>query len=146
MTHDGHLKAPLEHVVFRWAKKVEEKLFGSDSDSEFAEWRPPGLKATEKDRPVTNSLANLINVAFSTQCDNEDVMTRYKIPENTDKACPPLVNNEIWKILDRKVHSQDKIFQMSKTLWQQLWYLLSSLQEFWKNLWVKKLRPMCLIF
>ena len=90
------------------SKNFEKELFGSDSDSEFEEWRPPRLKASEKDKPISQSLANLINVACSSQCDIEDIMKKYKIPENVDKACPPMVNNEIWKILDRKVHSQDK--------------------------------------
>ena len=91
-----------------FAGNIGKELFGTDSSDDEDDWRPPRLKTSEKDKPISNSLANLVNVACTSQCELEEIMARHKIPENVDKAGPPLVNNEVWKILDHKVHTQDK--------------------------------------
>ena len=89
------------------SKNIEEELFGSVT-SEDENWQPPKLKALETDKPIAKSLAKLINVACTSQCDIEEIAKKYKIPENVDMAGPPLVNPEIWKILDKRVHTQDR--------------------------------------
>lgn len=89
------------------SKNIEEELFGSVT-SEDENWQPPKLKALETDKPIAKSLAKLINVACTSQWNIEDIAKKYKIPENVDMAGPPLVNPEIWKILDKRVHTQDR--------------------------------------
>lgn len=97
---DGELPGPSR------SKDLERQLFGPDSENE--EWQPPKLKTMEKDKAVPKSLANLINMACTSQCDTENIVSKYKIPENIDRAGPPMVNSEVWKILDKTVHSRDR--------------------------------------
>lgn len=85
-------------------KNFVNELFGSEKD----EWGTPKLKSLEKDKPIASSLESLINVACTSPCAIEDIVSKYKIPENCNQAAPPMVNNEVWKILDRQIHSQDK--------------------------------------
>ena len=42
-------------------------------------------------------------------CDTDSLSYEYKIPENCEMASSPLVNKEIWKILDKKSHLNDKM-------------------------------------
>jgi len=95
------------------ANRISNELF-SESDEE--DWSPPKSKALDKDKPISSSLANLINLACCTPCDTDGIVSKYKIPENLDKACPPLVNTEVWRIMDRKGHSQDKGLQDVQSL------------------------------
>ncbi|XP_060581765.1 uncharacterized protein LOC132738302 [Ruditapes philippinarum] len=76
----------------------------SDSDT----WDLPKLKIPEKGEPVNESLANLINTAFTAQCDLDSILNKYQVPKNCDRAIPPIVNQEIWKTLDKRAHFQDK--------------------------------------
>ncbi|KAH3832862.1 hypothetical protein DPMN_106158 [Dreissena polymorpha] len=84
-------------------------FYNSESDEE---WSPPKTKAMEKGQHISNSLANMINLACSTPCDIEEII-KYKIYNswNFDKACPPIVNAEVWRIMDRKGHASDKGLQ-----------------------------------
>ncbi|KAH3884815.1 hypothetical protein DPMN_008800 [Dreissena polymorpha] len=54
------------------SKNIEEELFGSVT-SEDENWQPPKLKALETDKPTAKSLAKLINVACTSQCDIEEI-------------------------------------------------------------------------
>ena len=88
-----------------------EALFGSNNESDTEdEWGLPKLKSIEKDKPIAQSLASLINTACTSLCDTESLMSKYKIPENCDKLTPPLVNNEVWKVLDKRARSYDRSF------------------------------------
>ena len=88
-----------------------EALFGSNNDTDTEdEWGLPKLKSIEKDKPIAQSLASLINTACTSQCDTETLMSKYKVPENCDKLTPPLVNNEVWKVLDKRARSYDRAF------------------------------------
>ena len=77
-------------------------------DINSSDWEPPRLKTPEKGKPVSSFLANLINMACTSQCDTDSLISKYKVPQNCDKACPPTVNQEIWKILDKRAQSQDR--------------------------------------
>lgn len=66
------------------------------------------LKAPEKDKPVAESLAKLVNLACTHHCDTDTLVSRYKVPVDCSNMCPPLVNQEICKALDKFAHAQDK--------------------------------------
>ena len=89
------------------AQRIENELFGESEE----EWSTPKTKAMDRDKPISPSLARLINLACSTPCDTEGIVSKYKLPENLDKASPPLVNQEVWRIVDKRGHSQDKGLQ-----------------------------------
>ena len=66
------------------------------------------MRVPEKGKAVSDSLAKLINVACSSQCDTDSLVNKYKIPMNCELASPPLVNSKIWKVLDKRAQSQDR--------------------------------------
>jgi hypothetical protein len=80
-------------------------MFGDtkeNTDPSDNEWSMPKLKSVVKGDPIVPSLASLINTACTSQCKVDDMMSRYKVPQNCYKLCPPLINSEIWKILDKQ--------------------------------------------
>ena len=83
-------------------KDMTNALFGESDIDDVSEWKLPRFKAPVEGKPVLKSLAKLINMAYTSQCDTESLLGKYKIPENCDKACVPLVNNEIWKVMDKR--------------------------------------------
>ncbi|WAR24285.1 hypothetical protein MAR_037954 [Mya arenaria] len=88
-------------------------MFDTDSNnnqvsSEFG-WTMPKLKAPEMGEPVSEPLAKLSNVASTKQCEMDGVVTKYKVPSNCDLATPPTVNQEIWKIMNKRGHLNDKL-------------------------------------
>ena len=90
---------------------MNRALFDSSKDEESETpdtWQLPKLKAPQKGKAISQSLANMINMACTSQCDVDNVVEKYKIPENCDRAGPPLVNTEVWKIMDKRVQSQDR--------------------------------------
>ena len=89
------------------ADNLTQALFEPE-EGEIVDWDLPRMKVPEKGKAISDSLAKLINVAFSSQCDTDSLISKYKIPVNCDLACPPLVNNEIWKVLDKRAQSQDR--------------------------------------
>lgn len=68
-------------------------------------------KAPKKGDDVSSSLAKMINTACTSQCELDDIMSKYKIPSNSDKMGAPSVNAEIWSDIGRKAQSYDKAFQ-----------------------------------
>ncbi|KAH3872872.1 hypothetical protein DPMN_036095 [Dreissena polymorpha] len=97
-------------------KGFSDALFCSDNnnnivscDNSDMEWDMPKLKTPVKGKPVCDSLAKLINVACSTPYETDVFLEKYKVPENCDHVTPPLVNQEIWKILDKKSHANDRL-------------------------------------
>lgn len=94
------------------AKNFDNVLLGDIEDGSGnmndGDWELPRLKAPEKGPAIQESLAQLINLACSEQCDIEHVTSKYKVPSNCSKLSPPLINQEIWKVLDRASHAQDK--------------------------------------
>ncbi|XP_053402373.1 uncharacterized protein LOC123549154 [Mercenaria mercenaria] len=92
-------------------KQFSNALFNDscNSDPDDGVWELPKLKIPEKGKAVSDTLAKLINVSCTQQCDIDSLLAKYKIPENCEMVNPPLVNQEIWKILDKKAHGQDKI-------------------------------------
>lgn len=93
-----------------------DALFGSEEGEIIDEWELPRLKAPEKGKAVSETLASKVNLACTSQCDVDSLISKYKIPENCNKACPPAVNQEIWKILDKRAQSQDRGFQEIQNL------------------------------
>ena len=94
-----------------WSKYISNDMTHASFEDDTAEsddWDLPKLKVPEKGEAVAKSLANMINTACTTQCETESLVSKYKIPINCDMATPPLVNSEIWKIMDRRVQSQDR--------------------------------------
>lgn len=59
----------------------------NDSTSEI--WDLPKLKMPEKGPAVSQSLADLINTACTSQCLTDTIQGKYKIPENCDKLISP---------------------------------------------------------
>ncbi|ESO87070.1 hypothetical protein LOTGIDRAFT_154560 [Lottia gigantea] len=74
-------------------------------------WTLPKLKTPLRGDPISKSLANVINTACTTQCATDDIIDRYKIPENCEMLSRPLVNQEIWGEIDVKTHTYDKNFK-----------------------------------
>ena len=73
-------------------------------------WDLPKLKGPVKGPAIAQSLANLINATCTSQCVTDEMVAKYKVPENCDKLCSPMVNNEIWKIMNKRAQSYDKCF------------------------------------
>ncbi|XP_060596241.1 uncharacterized protein LOC132750311 [Ruditapes philippinarum] len=78
-----------------------------DDDAGFS-WDLPKVKAPERGDAISDSLSKLINTACTVQCDTDSLFNRYSVPSNCDLATPPLVNQEVWRFLDKKGHMQDK--------------------------------------
>ena len=91
-------------------------LFDTEEGEITDDWELPRLKVPEKGNPVSETLAKKVNLACTSQCDVESLVSKYKIPQNCDRACPSMVNHEIWKILDKRAQTQDKGFQDIKNL------------------------------
>lgn len=98
----------LINAMFDNPSEQTEKSDCNDSISEL--WDLPKLKVPEKGPAVSQSLANLINTACTSQCLTDTIQGKYKIPENCDKLISPMVNNEIWKILPKRAQTYDKSF------------------------------------
>lgn len=89
------------------SKNLSQAMFEPE-EGEIVDWDLPKLKVPEKGKAISNSLAKMINVACTTQCHTDTLVNKYKIPENCDYICPPMVNGEIWKVLDKRAQSQDR--------------------------------------
>lgn len=89
------------------AKNLSQALFEPE-EGEIVDWDLPRLKVPEKGKAISNSLAKMINVACTSQCQTDTLVNKYKVPENCDFICPPTVNGEIWKVLDKRAQSQDR--------------------------------------
>lgn len=100
------LSQNLINAMFENNEEIEKAVPSDDFDS----WDLPKLKAPEKGTAVSQSLSNLINTASTSQCVTDSIVEKYKIPNNCDKLCAPMVNNEIWKILNKRAQSYDKSF------------------------------------
>ena len=85
------------------------------NDEDFT-WQLPKLKCPEKGEPISPTLASLINVACSSQCDTDEIVSKYKLPSNCDKLAPPLVNGEIWTEIHKKAQTYDKAFRDIQSL------------------------------
>ena len=73
-------------------------------------WDLPILKGPEKGPAISDSLANLINVACTKQCKTDTIISNYKVPSNCDQSCSPIINNEIWKVMSSRAQTYDKCF------------------------------------
>ena len=60
------------------------------SESDKEDWSPPKSKALDKNKPISSSLANLINLSCCTPCDAEGIVLKYKTPENLERPVLPL--------------------------------------------------------
>jgi len=107
VSSDGELAEPNSVPEFQSA--FNRALFDENSQNTDENlWGLPQLKAPLRGAPVSHSLASMINVACTSQCDVEPLLVKYKVPENCDKAGPPMVNNEVWKVMDRRSQSLDR--------------------------------------
>ena len=60
---------------------------------------------------MSETLAKKVNLACTSQFDVDSLVIKYIIPQNCDRACPPLVNNEVWKIMSKQAQFNDKSIQ-----------------------------------
>ena len=79
-------------------------------------WQLPKLKQPVKGSPISHSLASLINMACTTQCDTDDLVTKYKLPSNCEMMSPPLVNSETWNDINKRAQTYDKAFRDIQSL------------------------------
>ena len=93
------------------SSELHDALFEAEEGEIVDEWELPRLKAPEKGIPVSETLAKKVNLACTSQCDVDSLVIKYKIPQNCDRACPPLVNNEVWKIMNKQAQSNDRSIQ-----------------------------------
>lgn len=84
-----HVEVDSEPVV-NVNRNIESALFGEQSYVRGGPdlWDLPKLIAPEKGKAIGQSLANLINLACSSQCDIDTLVSKYKIPENCVHLCP----------------------------------------------------------
>lgn len=110
-------RTPLQPV--KLSEDLINAMFeGSDTENEAGSavtvqdetWDLPKLKGSEKGPAISQSLADLINMACTSQCATDDIIGKYMIPGNCDKLCSPMVNNEIWKIMSKRAQSYDRCF------------------------------------
>ena len=115
----GHKRKPLQPVNI--GNNLMDALFESPRENDIEaneneqvdydfDWELPRLKVPEKGSAIPQSLANLINTACTSQCVTDNTVQKYKIPQNCEKLAAPIVNNEVWKILNKRAHSYDKCF------------------------------------
>ena len=106
-------------------KQLKDALFSDTQSKEndpeslanddFA-WQLPKLKIPKKGEAVSAFLASLINTACTSQCEVDEIISKYKIPSNCDKMEPPSVNPEIWNDIIKKAQTYNKAFQDIQTL------------------------------
>ena len=79
-------------------------------------WELPKLKIPQYGENISESLAQLINAATTSQCITDQIVDKYKIPQNCNKMGPPKINPEIWGELNKRVQSADKNFRDTQLL------------------------------
>lgn len=92
-----------------------ESVKNSGNGDEFA-WQLPKLKTPAKGEPISPSLASLINAACTSQCEIDDIVSRYQLPSNCEKLASPLVNAEIWNDMPKRAQTYDKSFRDIQSL------------------------------
>ena len=93
------------------AEGFDQALFGDgelEVDNDELSWDLPKLKAPVKGKAINESLARLVNTACTSQCDIDNILDKVKVPSNCEMACPPTVNQEVWKVMNKYSHLQDK--------------------------------------
>ena len=91
------------------ASEMSDALVQLDGDID--EWELPRLKAPKKGNPVSENLAEKVNVVCISACEIDKITSQYKVPQNCDKARSPPDNHEIWRVLDSRAQPQDKTIQ-----------------------------------
>ena len=99
------------------SNKIIEAMFGKENDKDcnnnevhiMDEWAPPKLKSVVRGEAISPSLAQLINTTCTSACCMEEIMQKYHIPQNCSNLGPPIVNNEVWRILEKKGRSYDRM-------------------------------------
>lgn len=92
-----------------------ESIKSSGNEDDFS-WQLPKLKTPQKGEPISPSLASLINAACTSQCETDDIVSRYQLPSNCEKLAPPLVNAEIWNDMPKRAQTYDKSFRDIQSL------------------------------
>ena len=115
-------KRPLQPLAIN--NELQNALFqdnslssvSSETVGEYDTWDLPRLKQPEKGPNISHSLANLINTACSSQCVTDNLIEKFKVPENCEKLAAPRVNNEFWKVLNKRAQGYDKYFSDTQNL------------------------------
>ena len=79
-------------------------------------WELPKLKVPEKGTDISQSLANMINVACTSQCETESLVAKYPVPGNCEKMYAPRVNSEIWTFMQSMHQTSDKSIAQTQNL------------------------------
>lgn len=108
-------RAPLQPAEL--TKNFIDSMFESSSEADSGpekldndSWGLPKVKGPVKGPAIASSLAEFINITCTSPCVTDDIINKHKIPENCDKLRSPTVNNEIWKIMNKRAQSYDKCF------------------------------------
>ncbi|XP_053373635.1 uncharacterized protein LOC123550464 [Mercenaria mercenaria] len=100
--------------------KLLQAMFGKEAENkestEGTEWAQPKLKSVVIGEAISPSLAKLINTTCTSACCTEDIVQKYQISENCCNLSPPMVNQEVWKILEKKGRSYDRMLVDIQTL------------------------------
>ena len=87
----------------------------NNCSNEQSEWDIPQLKTTDKTSPkVGNKLAEAVNAAMTVKSDKkcmEKMLERHARPENCNLLTVPRVNSEIWDVIPKNAHSNDRYIQ-----------------------------------
>ncbi|XP_060556539.1 uncharacterized protein LOC132717149 [Ruditapes philippinarum] len=114
----GH--RPARHARSRdMTKRLIDSMFGEDDVSHVSDdedWGLPKIKQRNKGEAISSSLAKLINTACTALCDSDELCDKYPVPANCEKLNPPMVNMEIWKVMDKRSRSHDRLFQDIQSL------------------------------
>ena len=78
----------LRNALFE-EKDESSQSVSSETVAEYDLWDLPKLKQLEKGPAISQSLANLINTACTSQCITDSLMDKFKVPENCDKLSAP---------------------------------------------------------
>ena len=105
----------LRNALFE-ENEVSSQSVTSETVAEFDVWNLPKLKQPEKGPAISQSLADLINTACTSQCLTDSLIDKFKIPENCDKLPAPRVNGEFWKVMSKRAQGYDKYFSDTQNL------------------------------
>ena len=105
----------LRNALFE-EKDESSQSVSSETVAEYDLWDLPKLKQPEKGPAISQSLANLINTACTSQCITDSLMDKFKIPENCDKLSAPRVKTEFWKVMNKRAQGYDKYFSDTQNL------------------------------
>lgn len=77
------------------------------NDDAEDQWELPKLRLPEKGPAISSGMAKLVNVACTNPCDLA-FASELKMPDNCSSLGAPLVNTEVWKVMDKRSKTNDR--------------------------------------